>query len=195
VVDVGSGVTFFPWAVARLGYRVTCADIDSVCGIDIPKACQIVSPAPGVVDFRLIQDDSLPFKDGEADAIYCVSVLEHVPEMDKLISEMARVLKPGKLLLLTIDLDLSGGTTIGPESFEELRRKLTRYFLPAWPEITIHPLHILTPVRGPYAEQSPGHASELWFHLKQCIKPLFGRTPSTLVHDRLAVHGLALLRR
>src|SRR5262249_22624394 len=31
VVDVGSGVTFFPFSVARLGCDVMCTDIDPVC--------------------------------------------------------------------------------------------------------------------------------------------------------------------
>src|SRR5262245_56761239 len=37
-LDVGSGVTFFPFAAAELGYRVLCTDIDPVCETDLARA-------------------------------------------------------------------------------------------------------------------------------------------------------------
>src|SRR5207302_5688920 len=33
VADIGSGVTFFPFSIARLGCRSICSDIDPVCEI------------------------------------------------------------------------------------------------------------------------------------------------------------------
>src|SRR5262245_53233276 len=47
--DIGSGVTFFPFSTARLGYNVTCVDIDPVCERDIPAAAHLVQHSPGSV--------------------------------------------------------------------------------------------------------------------------------------------------
>lgn len=43
------------------------------------------------------------------DRVFCISVLEHVPDNHiKAIDEMLRVLKPGGILLMTLDIRLSG---------------------------------------------------------------------------------------
>ena len=44
---------------------------------------------------------ALPFADAVFDTVLCNQVLEHVPEPMRLVSESARVLKPGGVLLLT----------------------------------------------------------------------------------------------
>lgn len=47
---------------------------------------------------------TLPFRAGSFDAVLCNQVLEHVPEGAKLMEEIARVLRPGGILLLTVPL-------------------------------------------------------------------------------------------
>ncbi|MCZ6597177.1 MAG: class I SAM-dependent methyltransferase [Planctomycetota bacterium] len=44
----------------------------------------------------------LPFADASLDTVLCTEVLEHVREPDRFVAEMARVLKPGGRLLLTV---------------------------------------------------------------------------------------------
>jgi hypothetical protein len=44
IVDLGSGVTFFPFAVARLGYQVICVDLDPVCERDLGQAAHWIHP-------------------------------------------------------------------------------------------------------------------------------------------------------
>ena len=70
VADVGSGVTFFPFSLARLGCNVICTDIDSICEKDILQARESISYSPGNVHFRLINNESLPFDDEECDVLY-----------------------------------------------------------------------------------------------------------------------------
>ena len=56
-------------------------------------------PAPGV---HVISDAlALGFADESFDVVLCTEMLEHVPEPQLAIDEMARVLKPGGTLLLT----------------------------------------------------------------------------------------------
>jgi 2-polyprenyl-6-hydroxyphenyl methylase/3-demethylubiquinone-9 3-methyltransferase len=39
--------------------------------------------------------ESLPYADGSFDCVFCCDVLEHVQDLPKVVSEIARVLKPG----------------------------------------------------------------------------------------------------
>ena len=43
----------------------------------------------------------LPFADGSFESVLCTQVLEHVPDPAKTISEIARVLRPGGIVILT----------------------------------------------------------------------------------------------
>lgn len=52
-------------------------------------------------DVALRSDHSIPFNDGEADAVVSFSVLEHVPDVSAYLRESLRVLKPGGKLILT----------------------------------------------------------------------------------------------
>jgi SAM-dependent methyltransferase len=52
------------------------------------------------VDFRC-DGQSLPFQDNLFDTILCIDVIEHVPDPYLMVSEMARVLKPGGNLILS----------------------------------------------------------------------------------------------
>lgn len=56
-------------------------------------------PGPGV---HVVSDaQSLGIADARFDVVLCTEVLEHIPEPQKAIDEMFRVLKPGGTLLLT----------------------------------------------------------------------------------------------
>ena len=46
--------------------------------------------------------EHLPYSANAFDAVVCVDVLEHVEDLDKVIAESARVLKPGGLFLFDI---------------------------------------------------------------------------------------------
>jgi ubiquinone/menaquinone biosynthesis C-methylase UbiE len=70
---------------------------------------RLKSPRPA---FVVADVTSLPFADGSFDGITCGYVLEHVPEPEKGLSEMARVLRTGgRLLLLTTEDNFSGAWT------------------------------------------------------------------------------------
>ncbi len=50
----------------------------------------------------LYDGDTLPFEDASFDTVLSVQVLEHTPRPQQLMSEMARVLRPGGKLLLSV---------------------------------------------------------------------------------------------
>ena len=192
VVDLGSGVTFFPFAAANLGYEVICLDIDVVCGPDIERASSVVPQQHGKVFFRLIADDKLPVKSGEVDVVYCVSVLEHIPNFENTIEEVFRILKVGGLFILTIDLDSCGYLDIGVKRYYDLRKCLSKRFDLNEPEITVHPMDVLQSQNGPYMMYSTW---QKWkFHLKQRMKPLFRKQPF-IVLPNLAVWGGVMTKK
>ena len=188
IADVGSGVTFFPFAIADLGADVICTDIDPSFEADLSRASKVL-PHRGSVSFRLVKDDALPFADAELDAIYCVSVLEHIPHFEKTIAEISRCLRPGGLFVLTFDVAVKGIEGIAGERHRTLLNELHRNFsLVTQPEEVALSDALLSD-RGPYPMQSKDTA---WFRLKQAIKPLLGRTP--IAASLIAVES-AVLRK
>lgn len=197
VADVGSGVTFFPFSLAKLGYQVVCTDIDRICERDLSLARACVPHSPGTVDFRLIEDSSIPFGDSECDALYCISVLEHIPDFEKTVAEMARILKPGGLCLITCDINLrpEDGLQLDCQQYGRLMYSVEKDFVRIWPELTIHPVDILTTTNSLYPlEGHPLGVVRIGYRLmkQRILKPLLGRKPGRVRTPHVAVLGLVL---
>jgi SAM-dependent methyltransferase len=195
VVDLGSGVTFFPFAVARLGCDVVCVDPDPVANTEVGRAAAAMAAAPGTVRFAAGECAAIPLPDSSVDALYCVSVLEHVENPERAVPEVARVLKPGGLFVLTIDIDLIGTTAIGPEKYGQLMELLRASFDWSAPETTIHPRRVLDSFRGPYAraheQQVPGL---MWRRADNTFAPLIGG-PIAADPMHLTVYAATMRRR
>jgi SAM-dependent methyltransferase len=52
-------------------------------------------------DLRIARADAVPFEDASFDAVLCVEVLRYLPDVAPCIGEIARVLKPGGVALVT----------------------------------------------------------------------------------------------
>lgn len=65
------------------------------------RAGGIDGPGP-VAQFHTGDAGALPFGDATFDAAICSEVLEHVPDMARVIAEAARVLKPGATFVVTV---------------------------------------------------------------------------------------------
>jgi len=145
LLDVGSGVTFFTTFLAENGFNITATDIDPIAEKDLKKAIGIIKPKNGKANFKLCTEDSLPFNDSEFDIVTSVSVIEHVTDLEKNISEINRVLKPGGYFVLTFDLDLSGLHELKPAQYDEFIDILEKYFNFHIHNEIIHPNYNLTP--------------------------------------------------
>lgn len=56
---------------------------------------------PGTRTVHLVPDEPLPFEDGCFDLVLCAETIEHVRDIQTLLSEVRRVLRPGGRLALT----------------------------------------------------------------------------------------------
>lgn len=101
--------------------------------VDFPSVSSFPS-APALlssIDYRsFVSSDRLPFPGGSFDLVYSVAALEHMPEPEGTVAEIARVLAPGGLAIHEIDLKHHGSED--PLRFlefsdEEWRRRATPY--------------------------------------------------------------------
>jgi 2-polyprenyl-3-methyl-5-hydroxy-6-metoxy-1,4-benzoquinol methylase len=85
-VGCGEGVLVHEWAT-RLGDK-------RVVGIDLEEpsiqAGWAERQAPNL-EYKIMQAENLPFADGEFDVATAIEVLEHVPDPEHTVAEMARV--------------------------------------------------------------------------------------------------------
>lgn len=143
IVDLGSGATFFPFAIARLGYSVIAVDADPRAKASLDKAIGRVSAGAGSVTSLLADARSIDLETESVDGVYCISVLEHIPDFEAAIAEVRRILRPGGVFVLTFDIDLRGNWELGPASYRRLLDAIHTSFSMIHPEKVIHPLRVL----------------------------------------------------
>ncbi len=151
VMDFGSGVTFFPFAATSLGHRLVCVDVDPVVGRDLERAVLAHRVSASEVRFVATDGRSVPLPDASFDCIYSISVLEHIPDPAALVPELARLLRPKGMLILTIDVSIHGrNAEIQPRPHSILERALNAHFDLLLPERAIHPQRMLTSDNSPF---------------------------------------------
>jgi SAM-dependent methyltransferase len=100
VLDVGCGGGSVAKAVKR-----ERPDLE-VFGCDLSEsALKIAGASPDGVDFRLATAERLPFDDGTFDLVWIFDVLEHVEDPERVLREVARVLKPGGRFHIVLPLE------------------------------------------------------------------------------------------
>jgi 2-polyprenyl-3-methyl-5-hydroxy-6-metoxy-1,4-benzoquinol methylase len=87
-VGCGEGVLTHQWALRVGGRRVVGIDLDDP-GLQAEWAKRT---APNL-EYRVMKAENLPFADGEFDLASAIEVLEHVPDPEHTVAEMARVAK------------------------------------------------------------------------------------------------------
>ena len=103
-LDIGCGGGFLAEEFTRLGCQVVGVDPSAV---SIETARRHAAATGLDVDYRVGSGEQLPVADGEFDVAYCCDVLEHVSDLDAVISETARALnQEGIFLFDTINRTL-----------------------------------------------------------------------------------------
>lgn len=99
-LDVGCGPGFHALRLARRGYQVCAVDFSPSV---LEFARENVVAAGLQERIELSQQDliSLNFSDSRFERILCWGVLMHVPELERAIGELSRVLAPGGKLIIS----------------------------------------------------------------------------------------------
>jgi 2-polyprenyl-6-hydroxyphenyl methylase/3-demethylubiquinone-9 3-methyltransferase len=127
-LDIGCGGGFLAEEFARLGLRVVGVDPSAV---SIETARRHAAANGLDLDYRVGFGERLPVADDEFDLAYCCDVLEHVSDLDAVVSETARALKPGGFFLFdTINRTLAS-KLLAIKVMQEWR--LTRFT-----DVTVH---------------------------------------------------------
>lgn len=96
VLDLGCAGGFMAEALVDRGALVT--GIDPAQGA-IAAARAHAAQTGRRIDYDIGVGEALPYADQGFDAVVCVDVLEHVEDLQQVIHEVARVLRPGGLFL------------------------------------------------------------------------------------------------
>jgi ubiquinone/menaquinone biosynthesis C-methylase UbiE len=175
ILDLGSGVTFFPFFLAREGFKVIATDIDPVCEKDFKKAIEVMNMSYDQIDFLLGKEDYIPLEDNSIPCVYSISVIEHVKNIPQIIKEIHRVLIPDGLFILTFDVSLNRRCELSPEKFEILLSSLNQCFELVVPLKLVHPLDMLCSNKGPYPLYSQKTVVQKVLHsIKGIAKKIFG---------------------
>jgi 2-polyprenyl-6-hydroxyphenyl methylase / 3-demethylubiquinone-9 3-methyltransferase len=96
VLDLGCAGGFMAEALALRGAQVTGID-PAAEAIDAARAH---ARAQGLrIGYDVGVGEALPYDSASFDAVVCVDVLEHVADLNKVLAEVARTLRPGGLFL------------------------------------------------------------------------------------------------
>ncbi|MEM6948285.1 MAG: bifunctional 2-polyprenyl-6-hydroxyphenol methylase/3-demethylubiquinol 3-O-methyltransferase UbiG [Pseudomonadota bacterium] len=92
VLDLGCAGGFMAEAMAGRGAQVTGIDPASEA-IDAARAHAALEGLE--IRYDVGVGEALPYPDAQFDHVVCVDVLEHVADLDQVLAETARVLRPG----------------------------------------------------------------------------------------------------
>ena len=120
----GCGITLSPYQAKRAG------EITSAEGAGIPK--------DAVVEFKVEDALNQPFEDASFDLVWSLESGEHMPDKEKFVGELYRVLKPGgRVIIVTWCHRVLEESEASLSAYERLLLSLINkaYFLPDWVSI------------------------------------------------------------
>jgi SAM-dependent methyltransferase len=107
LIDVGCGAGRHSFEAFRRGADVVAFDQNASDLNDVDEILQAMTDkgeAPVSATAEAVKGDALdlPYDNATFDCVVASEILEHVPEDDRAISELVRVLKPGGVLAITV---------------------------------------------------------------------------------------------
>ncbi|KAK6146994.1 hypothetical protein DH2020_017906 [Rehmannia glutinosa] len=131
IVDVGCGIGGSSRYLARK-YGAKCQGI-TLSPVQAKRA-QELAAAQGLADKAFADALNQPFSDGQFDLVWSMESGEHMPDKEKFVGELARVVAPGGTIIIVTwcHRDLSPGESLRQEEKDLLRKICDAYYLPAW---------------------------------------------------------------
>lgn len=112
ILDAGAGYGIYSLMLAEEGYTVDALELEPE---RVQALAHLLEERPQLKERIHVQQGSLtslPMKDASYDVIICSDVIEHIADDATAVREMARVLSPGGLLILTVPQDSSNNRRI-----------------------------------------------------------------------------------
>lgn len=94
ILDVGCNTGYGTLAYLNVARRVVGVDVS-------PAAIEVARAYPGAAEFSVIDGITLPFADDTFDVVTSFQVLEHILDPAPYLREIARVLRPGGVVIFT----------------------------------------------------------------------------------------------
>ena len=121
ILDAGCGTGNHTARLARRGYSVQAIDFYEDA-LEHARANLAEEGLEAKVDLRQADLTQLPFADGEFQYEVCWGVLMHIPEVERAVSELARVVGPGGMLAVS-ELNMSSIQTLTLRAIRRIRRR------------------------------------------------------------------------
>jgi ubiquinone/menaquinone biosynthesis C-methylase UbiE len=102
ILDAGCGIGLYSLTLAKKGYKVHGIDADKEKINSAKKLAHSLNMDTDIVSFDTADLCQLPIKSKTYDRISCSEVIEHIKDDDMAVSELARVLKKGGILVLSV---------------------------------------------------------------------------------------------
>ncbi len=107
VLDMGCGGGRHAFALYRAGADVVALDRSASDLVEVEAmfaAMREAGEVPAGARAQAVRGDAyaLPFADGSFDAVVAAEVLEHLPQDERAMAELARVLRPGGQIAVTV---------------------------------------------------------------------------------------------
>lgn len=112
LLDLGCGLGRHAFEGLRRGARVVACDLSRAELVEVRALFRAMvdegqAPPKGMADATVGDATRLPFPDGTFDKIIASEVMEHIPDDTSALDELARVLKPGGTIAVTVPAWLS----------------------------------------------------------------------------------------
>jgi len=117
--------------------------VASCTGVDVNKtavkfAQKLAEKQPTPMEFLIAESEKLPFENQKFSVVFCLDTLEHVNDEAQTLSEIARVLKPNGVLVLSVPHDFLN--FLDPDELTRDARNLVRKYIRKKPLLD-HPEH------------------------------------------------------
>ncbi len=99
ILDVGCGPGFWTRELARRGYDVAAVDLTETAVRIAQRSLALFGLR---ADVRQGDAENLPFADSSFDGVVSHGVIHHTPDTARCVAEMARVLRPGGLAVVSV---------------------------------------------------------------------------------------------